>query len=532
MDQLSELDGQKLSVKNNETGEMITLRSGLCAPHHATTIMIVLCVLYKLDLSWQKATSAIAHKEVEGRGNRTRIMLGAKDVILINDSYNAGPASMAAALSHMADLPPCNKGLILTDMLELGAQTDEAHDALIPLITDIAPHQLALVGEAMGRIAPAITAAAHMHHYPDPSACAEALMTQFATCDVILIKGSNGSGAPALAQALLSSNNSHLKCLRGLFMFPDLLVPLAEHFQPLNLFRYLTFRTGGAVMTALLLSLCCGPAFIVWLKSHQAEGQPIRQDGPESHILTKAGTPTMGGLLILGVFVITTLLWVPLGNAYLWPILIVAIGFGGIGAIDDWLKLKNRSSAGLRSSQKFLLQSALALVAIIYLVELSPADLRYGIALPFPKRYAVIFILFLYPFALVVIVGASNAVNLTDGLDGLTIVPVMIAAAVFALIAYLSGNLNFADYLQIHYIPGTGELAVVCGALIGAGLWVFMVECPRLPKSLWVIQALLPLAGRWVPFLLQHAMNWFWPSQVAYSCLRPFQSSYKSPPSN
>ena len=143
----------------------------------------------------------------------------------------------------------------------------------------------------------------------------------------------------------------------------------------------------------------------------------------------------MGGLLILGVFVITTLLWVPLGNAYLWPVLIVAIGFGGIGAIDDWLKLKKRSSAGLRSSQKFLLQSALALVAIIYLVELSPADLRYGIALPFLKDTLLYLSYFYIPFALVVIVGASNAVNLTDGLDGLAIVPVMIAAAVFALFA-------------------------------------------------------------------------------------------------
>ena len=153
-------------------------------------------------------------------------------------------------------------------------------------------------------------------------------------------------------------------------MLPDLLLPLADQFQPLNLFRYLTFRTGGAVMTAMILSLLIGPAFIRWLKSHQAEGQPIRSDGPESHILTKAGTPTMGGLLILGTFVLSTLLWVPLGNQYLWPVLIVAIGFGAIGAIDDWLKLKNRSSAGLRSYQKFTLQTALALVTIIYLIEL------------------------------------------------------------------------------------------------------------------------------------------------------------------
>ena len=261
-------------------------------------------------------------------------------------------------------------------------------------------------------------------------------------------------------------------------MFPDLLIPLADNFQPFNLFRYLTFRTGGAVMTALVLSLLCGPAFIRWLKSHQAEGQPIRSDGPESHILTKAGTPTMGGLLILGVFVITTLLWVPLGTAYLWPVLIIAIGFGGIGAIDDWLKLKKKSSAGLRSYQKFLLQSALALIAIIYLVELSPDDLRYGIALPFLKDTLLYLSYFYIPFALVVIVGASNAVNLTDGLDGLAIVPVMIAASVFALIAYLSGNLNFSEYLQINYIAGTGDLAVVCGALIGAGLGFLWFNAP------------------------------------------------------
>ena len=270
----------------------------------------------------------------------------------------------------------------------------------------------------------------------------------------------------------------HRLLIRGRHMFPDLLLPFADQFQPFNLFRYLTFRTGGAIMTALFLSLLCGPAFIRWLKSHQAEGQPIRSDGPESHILTKAGTPTMGGLLILGIFVLTTLLWVPLSNVYLWPVLIVAIGFGGIGAIDDWLKLKKRSSAGLRSYQKLILQVAISLISIIWLVELSPEELRYGIALPFLKDTLLYLAYFYIPFALVVIVGASNAVNLTDGLDGLAIVPVMIAASVFALIAYLSGNLNFANYLQINYIAGTGELAVVCGALIGAGLGFLWFNAP------------------------------------------------------
>jgi len=261
-------------------------------------------------------------------------------------------------------------------------------------------------------------------------------------------------------------------------MLPDLLVPLADHYSFFNIFRYLTFRTGGAVITALILSLWFGPAFIRWLKSHQAEGQPIRADGPESHILTKAGTPTMGGLLILASFMVATLLWVPLGNAYLWPVLIIAVGFGSIGAMDDWLKLKKRSSAGLRSYQKFALQLALAFVSVILLIDLSPADLRYGVAIPFLKDTLLYLSYFYVPFALVVIVGASNAVNLTDGLDGLAIVPVMIVAGVFALIAYLSGNLNFAQYLQIHYVAGTGELAVLCGALIGAGLGFLWFNAP------------------------------------------------------
>ena len=261
-------------------------------------------------------------------------------------------------------------------------------------------------------------------------------------------------------------------------MLPDLLVPLADHYSFFNIFRYLTFRTGGAVITALILSLWFGPAFILWLKSHQAEGQPIRADGPESHILTKAGTPTMGGLLILASFLVATLLWVPLGNAYLWPVLIIAVGFGSIGAMDDWLKLKKRSSAGLRSYQKFALQLAIAFVSVILLIDLSPTDLRYGVAIPFLKDTLLYLSYFYVPFALVVIVGASNAVNLTDGLDGLAIVPVMIVAGVFALIAYLSGNLNFAQYLQIHYVAGTGELAVLCGALIGAGLGFLWFNAP------------------------------------------------------
>ena len=261
-------------------------------------------------------------------------------------------------------------------------------------------------------------------------------------------------------------------------MLPDLLLPLAGEYQIFNLFRYITFRSGGAMLTSLILALMFGDAFIRWLKSHQAEGQPIRSDGPESHILTKAGTPTMGGLLILACFILATLLWVPLKNPYLWPVLLVAASYGAIGAVDDWLKLKKRSSDGMSGRQKLLFQVVAAFLASLILIQLSPEALRYGVALPFVKDTLLYLGIFYVPFAILVIVGASNAVNLTDGLDGLAIVPVMIVATCFALIAYLSGNINFSNYLQIHYVPGTGDLATLCGALIGAGLGFLWFNAP------------------------------------------------------
>ena len=261
-------------------------------------------------------------------------------------------------------------------------------------------------------------------------------------------------------------------------MLPDLFLPLAGEYQIFNLFRYITFRSGGAMLTSLILALMFGDAFIRWLKSHQAEGQPIRSDGPKSHILTKAGTPTMGGLLILACFILSTLLWVPLQNPYLWPVLLIAASYGAIGAVDDWLKLKKRSSDGMSGRQKLLFQIATAFLASLVFIQLSPDALRYGVALPFVKDTLLYLGIFYVPFAILVIVGASNAVNLTDGLDGLAIVPVMIVAACFALIAYLSGNINFSSYLQIHYVPGTGDLATLCGALIGAGLGFLWFNAP------------------------------------------------------
>jgi phospho-N-acetylmuramoyl-pentapeptide-transferase len=261
-------------------------------------------------------------------------------------------------------------------------------------------------------------------------------------------------------------------------MLPDLLVPLAGEFQFFNLFRYITFRTGGATVTALFLSLIFGPAFIRWLKTHQKEGQPIRDDGPQSHLVTKIGTPTMGGLLILAAFAFSTLLWTPLSNPYMWPVLLVALVFGAIGSVDDWMKLRRRSHQGMSGRMKMSLQLIVGFFATLVFIQLSPSEVRYGVSIPFLKDTIVGLGLFYVPFAMIVIVGASNAVNLTDGLDGLAIVPVMIVAGCFALIAYLAGNVNFASYLQINYVPGTGELAVMCGALIGAGLGFLWFNAP------------------------------------------------------
>ncbi len=261
-------------------------------------------------------------------------------------------------------------------------------------------------------------------------------------------------------------------------MLPDLLTQYVEQFQLFNLFRYITFRTGGATITALLISLLFGPAFIRWLKTRQSEGQPIRDDGPPSHILTKAGTPTMGGLLIMISFVLSTLLWTPLSNPYLWPVLLVAVSFGAIGGFDDWMKLRRRSHHGMSARMKATLQFAIGFLTTSILVELSPEQLRFAITVPFFKDVLINIGILYVPFAMIVIVGSSNAVNLTDGLDGLAIVPVMIVAGCFALIAYLVGNYNFATYLQINFVPGTGDLAVMCGALIGAGLGFLWFNAP------------------------------------------------------
>jgi phospho-N-acetylmuramoyl-pentapeptide-transferase len=251
-------------------------------------------------------------------------------------------------------------------------------------------------------------------------------------------------------------------------MLYHLLYPLRETFAGFNVFRYITFRSAGAVLTSLLVSFLLGPSMIAWLRRLKV-GQQVRDDGPKSH-LTKQGTPTMGGLLIIAALVTSVLLWSDLTNKYVWVVLFATLAFGGIGFWDDYLKVVKKRSTGLRAFQKFGLQIAASLVIGIFLYKFSGDHEATFLSVPFMKRFLLNLGWFYVPFVAVVIVGSSNAVNLTDGLDGLAIGLVGIAATANAVIVYLGGNRIIADYLKILYIPGSGELAIFCGAMLGASL--------------------------------------------------------------
>lgn len=257
-------------------------------------------------------------------------------------------------------------------------------------------------------------------------------------------------------------------------MFYEFLEPLADSYGFFNLFRYLTFRTGGALMTALVISMVFGGPFIRMLKTRQKKGQPIRDDGPQGHILQKQGTPTMGGFLILIALVTSTLLWVDLSNTFVWAALAVTLSFGLIGFIDDYKKITRSSSKGMPGKLKFAIEALIASAVAFWVYQ----SIDPGLSVPFLKDILINLGWFAIPFAAFVIVGTSNAVNLTDGLDGLAIMPVIIAASAFGLIAYLVGNAVYSDYLQIIQIPGAGELAVFTGAIIGAGLGFLWFNAP------------------------------------------------------
>ena len=252
----------------------------------------------------------------------------------------------------------------------------------------------------------------------------------------------------------------------------------ADQVSVFNLIRYITFRAGAACLTALVIAFVLGPVVIRWLKSVQRGGQPIRLDGPERHLIEKKGTPTMGGMLMLLAIGFSVLIWGNLANGYVWAVVFVTFGYGAIGFADDFLKLSRRNTKGVSARGKLVAQVVIGLIAAAWMSYLTRGPLATGLTIPVFKE---VLIPFSYAFPLVgmlVMLGASNAVNLTDGLDGLAIVPTIIACAVFALIAYLVGNRVFADYLQLNPVAGVGELMVFLAALIGAGLGFLWFNAP------------------------------------------------------
>jgi phospho-N-acetylmuramoyl-pentapeptide-transferase len=262
------------------------------------------------------------------------------------------------------------------------------------------------------------------------------------------------------------------------------LAELSDKVSFFNVFRYITFRTGGAVVTALVFVFVFGQPIIDMLRLKQGKGQPIREDGPASHLVTKKGTPTMGGLMILSGLLVSTLLWANPANPYVWVVLGVTLCFGLIGFYDDYLKVTKQTHNGFSGRTRLIVEAVVALAACVVLTQLGRSPISTSIVFPFFKDMVFNLGIFFVVVGAFVIVGAGNAVNLTDGLDGLAIVPVMIASATFGLISYIVGNALFSEYLQLHFVSGTGELSVLCGAMIGAGLGFLWFNAP--PASIFM----------------------------------------------
>ena len=260
-------------------------------------------------------------------------------------------------------------------------------------------------------------------------------------------------------------------------MLFHLFTSLIEQYSFFNVFKYLTFRTGLSVMTSLVVVFIIGGPLIKIFSEKMITG-PIRQDGPIDHIVNKTGTPTMGGVIIILGILSSTLLWADLRNIYVWTLIFVSLSLGGLGLLDDILKIKYENSRGLKSSHKFIGQLIISTMALFILISYSDHQFLYNLYFPFFKNLIWDMGLLFIPFGLFVIIGASNAVNLTDGLDGLATVPVMLVALSFTLIAYVVGNTIFSEYLQIQYIPDVGELSIFCGSVVGACLGFLWYNAP------------------------------------------------------
>ena len=260
-------------------------------------------------------------------------------------------------------------------------------------------------------------------------------------------------------------------------MLFNLLTSLVDQYSFLNVFKYLTFRTGLSVVTSLIVVFIIGGPLIKLFSEKMISG-PIRQDGPIDHIIKKSGTPTMGGVIIIIGIISGTILWADLKNVYVWTLIFVSLSLGALGLLDDILKIKYKNSSGLKSRFKFLGQIIIGLVTLFILIEFSNHEYLENLYFPFFKNLIINLGWFFIPFYLFVIVGSSNAVNLTDGLDGLATVPVILVAACFAFISYVTGNIVFSEYLQITYIEGVGEASIFCGSIIGSCLGFLWFNAP------------------------------------------------------
>ncbi len=366
---------------------------------------------------------------------------------ILDDTYNANPTSVSAALVTLAAATEARRRVVvLGDMLELGEISEAAHRDMGRAVA--ASGAAEFVG--MGRWASTAVEAARQaglaesHHVTTFEDTVALLLKRLAPGDAVLVKGSRGMRMERVVDALAKYNTAF------------------------NVFRYITFRTAMATVTALVISFLLGPWLINRLREMQHGESSVREDTPERHQKTKAGTPTMGGIGILVAILVSTLLWANLRNRYIWVLMLATLGLGLIGLKDDWKKLRTRR--GISAKEKFGAQIALvgALMAFLYWW---PADgFTTSVVIPFFKGWLITFGWLWIPFAILVIVGASNAVNLTDGLDGLAIGPIVTAGGAFAVITYLTGNFRAAEYLRILNVKGTGELTIFCGALVGAAL--------------------------------------------------------------
>jgi phospho-N-acetylmuramoyl-pentapeptide-transferase len=260
-------------------------------------------------------------------------------------------------------------------------------------------------------------------------------------------------------------------------MLFNLLTSLIDQYSFLNVFKYLTFRTGLSVITSLIVVFIIGGPLIKIFSENMITG-PIRQDGPIDHIIKKSGTPTMGGVIIIIGIISSTILWADLSNIYIWTLIFVSLSLGCLGLLDDILKIKFKNSRGLKSRYKFFGQLVISVIVLFIIIKLSNHEYIFDLYFPFFKNVIWHMGLFFIPFGLFVIIGASNAVNLTDGLDGLATVPVMLVALSFTLISYVVGNTIFSEYLQIQYIPDVGELSIFCGSIVGSCLGFLWYNAP------------------------------------------------------